>query len=1014
MTRNELKEKQFEDHIEQELLTHAGYHRGDARRYDRGSALDERELFSFLRETQPKEWRRLEKICPGRAADEFLRALETSITSQGMLHTLRKGVRVRSSQFTLIYWRPSSRLNAHTQQAYEANRFAVVRQLFFSRDSKKSIDLVLFINGIPLVSIELKNQFTRQDISHGIAQYRFTRSPEEKLFRFNTRVLVHFALDHDRVAMCTKLEGAQSYFLPFNQGSAGAGRVGGEGNPPPTAAQGFSTSYLWREVLQRDSLLEILQYFMQLTGRDTDAMSGRKLIFPRYHQLHAVRALLAHAQAHGSGVNYLIEHSAGSGKSNSIAWLAHRLANLHDAQDEKIFASVLVLTDRRVLDSQLRAIIASFDHDRGVMRQVRRSSELAEALNHRVPIIVSTVQKFPHIVEAVRFHPSRFAVIVDEAHSSTAGKLAAAMKEILADKRAALDEWHDEWRDVEEEDDGDDGKDVGEVDRVMDELAAQGQHANLSFFAFTATPKPKTLELFGSRQADGSYRHFHCYSMRQAIEEGFILDVLRNYMSYKCYFEISSSADAEQLVSCKAANRELGCYTSLHPYNIAQKVGVVLSYYMSRTRHQIGGRGKAMLVCGSREHALSYAQELRRQVRERGYGIGVLVAFSGELTVQGQTYTESQLNSYPSGESIPEAQLPAAFASDDFHILVVAEKYQTGFDQPLLHTMFVDKKLNGIATVQTLSRLNRTASGKRDCFVLDFVNEPEDIQADFNTYYESTHLIEGIDVQSLHTRRLELDKFHVYHAREIAAFAALYTEGKLERSSHMAEAAALLHPAASHYRALPDEAQRDFRGKLGAYVRSYDFISQVIRLFDREQHEFTIYARYLLRILSSERVESLDLREFLTLEYYRLEQQAERSLSLGADDGGLAHKKGDGTPREEELSPLAELLDEFNKRWKTSFTKDDIVFVARLISPLERQEGLRNFAQTNTEAMFYREYEKEFTKVFIEAMQSGNEFFSLLMNNPEAYERTCRHIGAQLFRQFTTEKPSPAGVSSAS
>ncbi|MBO5622393.1 MAG: type I restriction endonuclease subunit R, partial [Butyrivibrio sp.] len=728
----DVKEKRFEQDIEEYLITAGGYTKGDPSTFDREKGLDEGAFVSFIKSSQPKLWEKYEKIYGDSSEKQIVNRFMKEVKQTNLLNVLRHGFTDRGIKFRAVFWKPETSLNETSKKQYEANILHCTRQLHYSVKNENSIDIVLFVNGIPVVSMELKCQFTGQNTANAINQYKFDRASKDAIFSFKERVLVHFAVDLTNVYMTTRLAGSHTYFLPFNQGSNGAGRVGGKGNP--NNENGYDTSYLWESVLCKDRLLEILQKYMYLQqefDKKTGELKSETMIFPRYHQLDVVTKLLADVKENGSGKNYLIQHSAGSGKSNSIAWLAHRLSGLHNDMDEKIFQSVIIVTDRRVLDSQLQSTVYQFDHVEGVVQKIDKNSEqLKTAINNGAGIIITTLQKFPVIYKEVNSGNKRFAVIVDEAHSSQTGDAAKKLKRALADTEEILKEYAE----MEEEDENNRKDDE---DRLLDELAAQGIHENLSFFAFTATPKGKTLQMFGTKDAEGVYHPYHIYSMRQAIEEGFILDVLKNYMTYKMYYKILKTIDDDPVLDTTAGAKAILNYETLHPHNISQKTTIMLEHFMNITRHKMGGRAKAMVVTPSRLHAVRYVKEFKRQIEEKGYNnLDVLVAFSGEITDDGISYTEEGINKDKNGETIKEKALPEAFHTDDYGILVVAEKYQTGFDEPLLHTMFVDKKLSGVKAVQTLSRLNRTAPGKLDTFVLDFVNSAEDIRNSFEPFYE--------------------------------------------------------------------------------------------------------------------------------------------------------------------------------------------------------------------------------------------------------------------------------------
>lgn len=608
----DVKEKRFEEDIEDYLTHHGGYTKGDPKKFNRESGLDEDTFVEFIKTSQPKKWERYVKIYAENSEKQIIERFKREVKTTNLLNVMRHGFMDRGIKFYPIFWKPETSLNETTQMQYDANILHCTRQLHYSVHNENSIDIVLFANGIPVVSMELKCQFTGQDTTNAINQYKFDRAGKDAIFAFKERVLVHFAVDLTNVYMTTRLEGAHTYFLPFNQGSNGAGKVGGKGNP--VNPNGYDTAYLWERVLCKDSLMEILQKYMHLQQEydKNGNLVKETMIFPRYHQLDVVTKLLEDVKKNGSGKSYLIQHSAGSGKSNSIAWLAHRLTGLHDYEDNKIFQSVIIVTDRRVLDSQLQSTVYQFDHVEGVVKKVdKNSGQLRDAINDGVGIIITTLQKFPVIYKEVDSAKKRFAIIIDEAHSSQTGDAAKKLKRALADTEVILKEYA-EMEDEDERNRKDD------EDKLLDELAAQGMHKNLSFFAFTATPKGKTLQLFGQKDAEGIYRPFHIYSMRQAIEEHFILDVLQNYMTYKMYYKIAKIIEDNPEFDTTAGSKAIINYETLHPHNISQKTAIMLEHFMNVTRHKIGGRAKAMVVTPSRLHAVRYVQEFKRQIKEKG------------------------------------------------------------------------------------------------------------------------------------------------------------------------------------------------------------------------------------------------------------------------------------------------------------------------------------------------------------------------------------------------------------
>ena len=623
----DTREKRFEQDIEASLLTHGGYQKGNPAAFDRERALDTGTFLAFIRASQPKQWERYTGVYGADSERQLIERFCREVRLVGLLKVLRQGFTDRGIKFRPVFWKPETSMNALSQAQYAANILHCTRQLHYSPVNENSVDIVLFLNGIPVVSMELKCQFTGQSVANAMEQYKFDRSGRDPIFTFKNRVLVHFAVDLTQVYMTTRLEGERTYFLPFNQGSNGAGNVGGKGNPDNP--NGYDTAYLWEQVLCKDRLLEILHKYLHLQvekDKKTGAVKSERMIFPRYHQLDVVTKLLEDVRAHGAGRNYLIQHSAGSGKSNSIAWLAHRLAGLHDARDEKIFQSVIIVTDRRVLDSQLQNTVYQFDHVEGVVQKIdKNAAQLKDAIEAGAGIIITTLQKFPVIYKEVKAGNKRFAVIVDEAHSSQTGDAARKLKHALADTEKVLEEYaRQEYQEEAQRKD--------DEDKLLDELAAQGQQENLSFFAFTATPKEKTLQMFGRRDENGKYRPFHIYSMRQAIEEGFILDVLQNYMTYNMYYKIAKAITDDPELDTAAGVRAIRRFETLHPHNISQKTTVMLEHFRNVTRQKIGGRAKAMVVTPSRLHAVRYLLEFKRQIEQKGYkDLDVLVAFSGEV-----------------------------------------------------------------------------------------------------------------------------------------------------------------------------------------------------------------------------------------------------------------------------------------------------------------------------------------------------------------------------------------------
>ncbi|SCY30763.1 type I restriction enzyme, R subunit [Lachnospiraceae bacterium XPB1003] len=991
----DVKEKRFEQDIEEYLITAGGYTKGDPSTFNREKGLDEGTFVSFIKTSQPKLWDKYVKIYGDTAEKQIVERFMKEVKQTNLLNVLRHGFTDRGIKFRAVFWKPETSLNETSKAQYEANILHCTRQLYYSLKNENSIDIVLFVNGIPVVSMELKCQFTGQNTANAINQYKFDRAGKDAIFTFKERVLVHFAVDLTNVYMTTKLAGPHTYFLPFNQGSAGAGKVGGKGNP--NNENGYDTAYLWENVLCKDRLLEILQKYMHLQqefDKKTGELKSETMIFPRYHQLDVVTKLLADVKENGSGKNYLIQHSAGSGKSNSIAWLAHRLSGLHNDMDEKIFQSVIIVTDRRVLDSQLQSTVYQFDHVEGVVQKIDKNSEqLKTAINGGAGIIITTLQKFPVIYKEVNADNKRFAIIVDEAHSSQTGDAAKKLKRALADTEEILKEYAE----MEEEDEKNRKDDE---DRLLDELAAQGIHKNLSFFAFTATPKGKTLQMFGTKDDEGVYHPFHIYSMRQAIEEGFILDVLKNYMTYKMYYKILKTIDDDPELDTTAGAKAILNYETLHPHNISQKTTIMLEHFMNITRHKMGGRAKAMVVTPSRLHAVRYVKEFKRQIEEKGYkDLDVLVAFSGEITDDGVSYTEEGINKDKNGETIKEKALPEAFHTDDYGILVVAEKYQTGFDEPLLHTMFVDKKLSGVKAVQTLSRLNRTAPGKQDTFVLDFVNSVEDIKGSFEPFYEETVLLEETDPNVIYDMKNTLDGFRVYQTSEIEGFADIFYSNDTQTAGDLGKLQGQLRPAVDRFLALEVERQDVFKSTLAMFNRVYSYITQVCRLFDKDIHKFSVYSKFLYTMLPKGSREKVDIDDKVLLEYYKLEKDFEGSIELEGAPGGYVPISGEAGHREKKKDPLTTIIEKINEKYGTNFTEMDKVLV-QMENDYAKQEKWQDYAKNNDRSTFMLLFTKDFPSMAAERYEQNDEFFRRLFSDPDMMQQVMDTVGSVLYERL--------------
>ncbi len=938
---SKVNEAEFESFICDWLVGSGGYDavkvgtaQGAPTDFDPVRALDRPELFAFIGATQIDTWNQLLTLYgndPDKAQRSFSDRLAREIDARGTVDVLRHGVVDLGVTLRLAYFRPASGLTPALLERYGKNRLTVTRQLPYSAGSTRTLDLCLFVNGIPVATAELKNAITGQGIDEAIEQYRTDRDPNNALLR---RAVVHFAVDTERVAMTTRLAGKGSRFLPFNRG-----HNFGAGNPPNP--DGHRSAYLWERVWQRDAWLDLLSRFVHVEPAPKGSKAPATVIFPRFHQWDAVLALTAGAREHGPGRDYLVQHSAGSGKSNTLAWLAHRLSSLHDAADGKVFDKVVVITDRRILDRQLQDTIYQFEHAHGVVVRIdQNSQQLADALGgEQARIIITTLQKFPFVTEKIEGLPDRtYAVIVDEAHSSQTGDSATALKAVLGNKAP--------------EPNPDEPPDPAE-DALAAAVAARGKQANLSFFAFTATPKARTLELFG-RYDPVTDRHepFHLYSMRQAIEEGFILDVLTNYVTYQSYWQIEQATPEDPEYDPRKAKAAIARFVSLHPHQLAQKAEVIVEHYRAKVRHKIGGQAKAMVVTASREHAARYKTALDLYINDKGYNdVGVLVAFSGRLDLDGADVTESAMNGFP------DTQTATEFDTEAWHVLVVAEKYQTGFDQPKLYAMYVDKPLTGLAAVQTLSRLNRTYDRdgirKDGTFVLDFRNDAEDIRASFEPWYGAT-VAPPTDPNLLYDTRHGLDPFGVLWPDEIErTVTLLLAKGMAHDRVHAALASAI-----DRFGELADDEQDRFLDALKRFIRTYAFLSQVVSFSDTKLERDYLFCKALAAFLRTGGSEAVHPDVELT--HLRIDQTFEGSVTLTTTEGVVTTIFGGGKLHEPEAEPLSQIIELLNDRFGTTFAPEDRVFYDAIAEKLTQRSDIQQAAAANSPENFGLILAKEF------------------------------------------------------
>jgi len=1009
----------FETAIEHHLTTQGGYSKGDPGDYDEHRALFPADVCGFLRQSQPEKWTSLERLHRGQTEATVVESLVKELESKGTLHVLRHGFKCYGKTFPMACFQPNTGMNPEAAHRYTKNRLTVTRQVAFTsvmkgpngQNRRCVIDVTLAVNGIPVVTAELKNPLTGQRAVDAVRQYSNDRDGQDLLFAFKKRALVHFAVDPDDVWMTTHLKGGETHFLPFNRGNNH-----GAGNPP--VQEKWKTYYLWDTVLRADSLLEILQRFIHLevkkiqskTSKGIRTLQKETMIFPRYHQLDVVRKLVDHAKIHGAGRNYLIQHSAGSGKSNSIAWLAHRLASLHNEHDEKVFHSVIVVTDRRVLDQQLQQTIYQFEHKTGVVEKIDdNTQQLAQALSQGTPIVITTIQKFPFISRAlstlekkgsgVKIHTGGkcFAVIVDEAHSSQSGETAQALRGML--NKDGIESAIAAQLSEEEAEDHNLCNEVKAT--ILRDALKRRRQPNLSFFAFTATPKFKTKILFDEPGPSGT-SPFHEYTMRQAIEEGFIMDVLHNYITYKRFFGLVKQVEEDPKVPLKQAAKTLTCYMELHPANIEQVITVIIEHFRLNVMHELGGRAKAMVVTGSRLHAVKYKLAFDRYIKEQGYhDICSLVAFSGTVEdpkVPGTSYNEVSMNG-----GITESELPEIFGGDNYRVLLVAEKYQTGFDQPLLQAMYVVKRLAGVQAVQTLSRLNRIAPGKSRTFVLDFVNEADDIYTAFKPYYEITPIGENADPHRLSELQHKLLQWAIFTSDDITTFAKIWYGSKrnLSATDHR-KMNALLDLAVQRFKEHEEAEQEQFRGQLKGYRNIYAFLSQIIPYQDIDFEQFYTFVRNLLAKLPAPGDgQAFLLEDEVALQFFRLQQMSQGSIQLS--EGETTPLKGPtdlGTGRaKEQEGALSSLIDQLNERFGTNFDKADQLFFDQIQASAESNEDIKLAAQANNFADFAACLNTMLNELFLDRMEGNQGIVDRVMNDVAFRSVAHQHLAREIFHR---------------
>ncbi|EIZ7225822.1 type I restriction endonuclease subunit R [Campylobacter upsaliensis] len=957
----EYTEKNLESFIEDHLLE-SGYIKRESKDYDKSLGMD-KELFErFLQETQAKALQELEKR--NIKEQELLKRVASQIQDKGSLKALQTHIEIMGVRIYLAHPKPNSSANEKAIENYNKNIFSITRQLYFSEKNNKSLDMVIFLNGLPLITMELKNPFTGQNVYNAIEQYKKDRDPRESIFK---QSVVHFALDSDLIYMSTKLEGIQTKFLPFNRGlNNGSGAIGLEcGGGNPAVKDKMKTSYFWEELLQKDTLSKLLF--------DFTIKNSKGVIFPRFHQFDVVSRLLKDVKEKGVGQRYLIQHSAGSGKSNSIAWLTHNLVSLHRIENDKekeVFDSILVVTDRRVLDRQIQENVKSFTQDKKLVESITEGSrQLKAALEEGKKIIITTIQKFPYIADEITHLQNKsFAIIIDEAHSSQSGKNAEEMGKAISNKN---------------------DKETGEMDleeELIKIIKNKKFQKNASYFAFTATPKPKTLEMFGSPceiNGEKKFIPFHLYSMKQAIEEGFILDVLKGYITYASYYKIVSKNDNREYDK-KKANAKLRAYVTNHIATIEKKATIMIEHFFQNIYKKIGEKAKAMIVTSSRENAVKYYLFFKKYLQENYPEYQALVAFSGDKEINGESYSEAELNGFS------EAMLKDEFKKDKYRFLIVAEKYQTGFDEPLLHTMYVDKRLEGISAVQTLSRLNRICQNKEDTCVLDFVNTHEEIGKSFSTFYGQTYLKEPTNIDNIYTLKSELFDYGIYTQDELNSFIEAIRKEQDENKIH-----SKLDNMIKEYNAKSDDEKTKFYTKAKVYLREYSFLAQILPFNDIELEKLSILLKMLIAKIVPPRTEDLakGILNNVDLNSIRIILESKKDISL-SNNGELSPAGADDSSKKEvELERLSNIVREFNTKFgSVDFGTNEKIAkeLMDLKDDIAKEQTFRDSLgdEQNARRLFADIFKIQYLQFF----KRNKDFFTQLDNKEEFKERVSNVI----------------------
>jgi type I restriction enzyme R subunit len=931
--------------------------------YDRINCSISEDIVGFIKDTQEKEYNKLQDQYGSDTDKKLIIRINNEISSRGLIDVLRKGVKDRGCNFRMLYFQPKNNLNPEHHKLFKKNRFVVVRQLHYSTKNENSIDMGLFINGIPFMTMELKNQLTNQNIFDSERQYKYDRDPKEPLLQFQ-RCIVHFCCDNDRVSMTTRLSGDKTRFLPYNKGI----------DNPET--EGMRTEYLWKEILTPNSVLDILENFVHLSVEKEKEWSDKDqrviekktelLVFPRFHQLEVIRKIRTTLLEEGVGKNYLIQHTTGSGKSYSIGWLSHLLTSLYKDQNDtkRLFDTIIVITDRKVLDQQLQYTIKQLEQTSGVVNPVDvNSSQLKEFLEKGKDIIITTIQKFPRISETINELPNRsFGIIVDEVHSSQSGESSKHLKKSLS---------KGEENETDEEEDEDDYTDVDR--KILEEIRSRGKKENISFFGFTGTPKNKTLEIFGRKNENGKFVPFHIYSMKQSITEGFTLDVLQNYTTYSRWFKLNKEVEEDKELPKNKVMEELVKYVDGHSITIKHKVNIILEHFVKHTSKKIQGKGRGMVVVRSRKNCVQFFHEMRKQMEEMGLPYYCLVGFSGVVRLDGQEYTEDNLNKLP-----PKVSIPEGVKDPRFRILIVSNKFQTGYDEPLIHSMYVDKTMGGLQCVQTLSRLNRKTTGKTDTFVLDFVNEPKDIYQSFKDYYENTMLEEETDPNRLYTLQNDIEGTHLFTKYEIEEFSNIFYNPNTPQERLQP----ILNKVVDKWKEIQDNDQKElFRSNIQSYIRLYGYITQIMTFTDLELEKLFVFVKYLNKKLPKrEKPDVRDILNSVDLESFRIQQTFSGRINLeDGEKGGVLKGIDVGTSKGteiQEMDLLSKIISQINDVYGSEISEQDRLDLDKVKEKVFTDEGLQKVMNgDNSETNKRQKFDDILDKTIMSFFNERFDFF---------------------------------------